>query len=376
MSFASIFPGRNAHRVDVPVIGDSITSGLFASQYANIWVQKLTGLMRAAYPTVAVGAGGGLGWIPVNNVGATDNDFPSWPVNDLTGAESIDLGPIRGADLIDFPAGGNISFTAPTGTTSVQPTYFDADPSGSMTVAKNAVTQYTINNAATLLDIKAPSVPMTGGDVLTITFVSGHCVPTGILHYAGDENSGITFHAMGRAGWTSGTQAGIGWNVPENLGGLNWAQGAANSVANPLGLIICLGANDATVYAGNRTAAQFQSDLAALLAVYRGSTAAFATCPVLLIGEYEVQFRPWADPSGLWASYFPAIAAVAAADGNAQAVNLAASMPSAYTVPFPSIYYPGEDGHPNDAGELVIAQNIFGSIGPLSSGGELLTGMM
>lgn len=375
-AFGALLATRNEQRVDIPVIGDSLVSGLFASEYSNIWVQQLNQLARAAYPTTANGSGGGLGWIPVNDIGATANVFGSgWPVVDTTGAGPADLGPIRGADLI-LGGGGSISFTGPAGTTSAQPTYFDATPAGSMAVAKNGVTQYTITNAGTLVDIKAPSVPMADGDVLTITYVSGVCGPTGILHFAGDENSGITFHAMGRAGWTSGTQSGIGWNVPEDEGpGLNWAQGAANSVSNAVGLIIMLGGNDGSVAIGDRTAPQYQSDLAALGATYRADSPQLATAPFLYVGEYEGQFRPWAD-SGGWPAYYPATAAVAAADVNATAFNLATAMiggqlalPSAYTIPFPSQYYAGGGGHPNDAGELIIAEAVFSQMAPARARG-------
>jgi hypothetical protein len=360
--FAATFAGRNAAHLDYFVIADSSVT-LFASDFSMTWVQLLNQLVRDAYPTVANGSAGGLGWIPVNDIGAVANVFASgWPVDDSTGSSAIDLGPIRGCDA--WTGGGNITYTPDVPTTSVQITFFDAEPAGSMGYDNGAGVTGTLTNTQTLLDRKSPPIPLSQGQTLTITLTSGVAAPSGILHFNGDEGCGITFHAMGRAGWCAGTEPGIGWNVPEDQGpGLDWAQGSVNSLTNVAGFMILLGSNDGSVSVGNRTGPEFESDLAALIATYRASAPALADCPLRVITAWEAEFRPWADPDG-WPAYGTAGAAAAAADVNGSYLNLADFVPSYYDDPSSPLFYPGGGGHPSDLGEMAIAEAVFSQMAP------------
>lgn len=302
---------RNTAHADILLIGDSNTEGQGATAFGNRAVAQANRAIRAAYPTTANGASGGLGFIPFGSTGETSF---TWPITLASGSlgDILDLGPVRRST--GFTTSTAVwTFTAPAGTTGVRVCYYDGSAPGGFTYQVNAGTVNTVDNTGVLLDAHTSVIPMTAGDVLTISATgSANCFITGIIHYAGDENSGITIHGCGHYGWTSGTQVN-GWNQAETFA-LNWAQAFINSFPNTVALAIMLGINDADAGDGNRTGPQFQSDMQGLLDTIRGADPALSTMPILLIPEFSPGITV-ADPQG-WPAYVAALRGLQAADTN------------------------------------------------------------
>lgn len=310
--------GRDLARVDVVILGDSITEGEGAPSWAATLVQNANRAVRAAYPTTANGSKGGQGFIPVFSTGETSF---TWPWTLVSGAPgTLDLGPVRGC--LFTSAACSVSYTAPAGTTSVQVMYYDGSPgtNGTFSLSKNGGAATNFSNGMTSVDKLTTSVTMTSGDVLTVAWVSGTIAVDGLIHYSGDETSGITFHDAGHYGWDAGPGA-AGWTQPETFA-LNWAQVYANGFPTvPACIIIYLGANDANSY----TPAQFQTNLGTLIALIRAQTG-LASVPVWLVAGYADQATPLS-PAG-WAPYTAAVRNVAAATSFSHVTDLSFRYPA------------------------------------------------
>lgn len=295
---------RNTGRCDIVCIGDSITEGEGAATFAGIWVQQANRAVRGAYPTTAGGAAGGLGFIPVFTTGETSFTWPWTLVSGTPG--TLDLGPVRGC--LFNSAAFAVSYTAPAATTSVKIMTYDgsAGTAGTIAYNVNGGANTNIVNGMTAVDKLSASIPLTAGQVLNVTWVSGTVALDGLIHFSGDETSGVTFHECGHYGWDAGATS-TGWNQPEQFG-LNWAQVYAGGFPTlPACVIIYLGANDANTY----TPAQFQANLGTLVTLIRAQ-AGMAAVPVWFIAGYADQTTPL-DPSGGWADYVTAIRNAAAA---------------------------------------------------------------
>lgn len=348
--FAAI-ANRNTARVDIPVIGDSITSGRGSTTFAGTWVQQANRAIRTAYPTTVNGVAGGFGFIPIQQSdGSATYPFPFIQTGTVG---AFDCGPIRACSFAG--AGWSATWTAPAGTTSVRIMYYDTSTSGTFSWKVGAGGTTNISNAGSLLDTLSAPIAITSGQVLTIANVSGSVAIDGIVHFAGDENSGITFHNCGRSGWCAGTETTVGWNVPEQYA-LNWAQVYASAFPNLAALAIMLGTNDSIATVGNRTAAQFQSDLTALIATLRGAATALAAVPLLVIATYGHQ-ATYADAGG-WAAYTAAMRAAAAADGNALVIDL--SYRFSFGASGPLQY---DTFHPSNAGAALIGEIVTAGLG-------------
>lgn len=343
---------RNSARVDIPVIGDSITGGFGATQYANTWVQQANKALRAAYPT-ANGANGGLGFIPVLTAG----NVMTWPITS-TVQTANNIGPAR--DQPSFAqAGQGFTFTAPPGTTSVRVMYLDSTNAGTFTYKVGSGGTTTVTNAGTGKDILTASIPISGGQLLTVAWASGSVYLDGLVHFAGDEGSGITLHPCGRPGWCAGNEASTGWQQAA-FAGINWQQSYANGFPTvPPAFAVMLGVNDSSATGGNRTAAQFQADLAGLIASIRGGAAALANLPVIIIAPYGHN-ATYADPGG-WPAYVAAMRTVAAADPvGAVVIDLS------YLMSFPAATGPlqYDSWHPNDLGHAYVGSLVAGALEP------------
>lgn len=352
---------RNSARCEIIVLGDSITEGQGASLWANRWVVQAQAAIRAAYPTTANGSGGGYGFIPIQSAGS---DTFTWPVTQTAGAVTeFDLGPVRNS-TVTSATGSTWTYTATPGTTSVKIMYYDVGYSGSFTYKVNSGSTTTVSNTMTGKELLTSSIPMVAGDVLTIVFTAGTgIVLDGLLHFAGDENSGITLHGCGHFGWCAGTEMSIGWNQPETYS-LNWAQCYANGFpTTPAALMIMLGVNDARITSvgsgGGRTAAQFASDLQGLVSTIRGAATALATLPLILVIPYQA--NETVQDAGGWAAYAAAIRSVAVADAvGAMVIDLNYRMPTVASDYDGGILYI-DDYHPTDLGHLLLGKLAAGA---------------
>jgi lysophospholipase L1-like esterase len=339
---------RNNARCDIVVIGDSITEGQGATAFTNRWVTQANRAIRAAYPTTVSGASGGLGFIPIQSSGETSY---TWPVTLASGSPGVfDLGPVRAC--ADITGTTSFTWTAPPGTTSVQIMYYDAGFSGSFTWKIGSGSTTTVTNASGLVDLLTASIPISGGQVLTIAWASGEVLLDGIVHYAGDEASGITFHGCGHYGWST-----TDWLGAED-DGLNWQQ--CYSVLNPVAVAIMLGVNDASTSAGNLSAATFGSNLASLISGIRGGATTLAALPLLLIAPYAAS-ETYNDAGG-WPAYVAAARAVAGADTvGAHMIDLSYPLPTVASSWHSGALY-ADTVHPSDLGHVVAAEIVAAGV--------------
>jgi hypothetical protein len=310
--------GRNLNPVDFVMLGDSITEGEGSPTFGARWIADVNAAFRARYPNTTTGSAGGIGFIPAASTGSSSFAWPITLASGITG--QFDLGPVRD---VQFIAGaGYWTWTAPPGTTSIRPAYFDGAAAGSFVCKVNGTTVATVSNTLTLADLLGPSIAITSGQVLTIEWASGAVFFDGIVHYAGDESAGVTIHGCGHYGWTSAA-----WTAPENSGGnFNWAQAFHGAFPNLAAIGVMLGTNDANVGAGNLTAAQFGATIQYLVTTIRGSASALASIPFFFVLAYQPEVT-LADPGG-WPAYASALYAAAAAVGNADVLDLSTRMPA------------------------------------------------
>lgn len=342
-NLAAAIANRNNARCDIVVIGDSITEGYRATAFTSRWIAQANRAVRAACPTTANGAGGGLGFIPIQNSGGLTSF--TWPVANTAGTPgSALLGPVRFSTACTT-AGTTWTYTAPAGTTSVKIMYYDSVTAGSFSWQVNSGPVTTVSNAGAADDIFTSAITMAAGDVLTIAYVSGEIWLDGLMHYAGDETSGITFNGCGHYGWSlpNWMQAGTGQN---------WYPGF--SAFTPAAFAVMLGVNDAQSTGGNETAAQFQSNLAAFVADIRADAIGMTKTPVILIAGYEPN-ETTVDAGG-WAAYVAAMRAVAAADTvGAAVIDLNYRMPSVASAWDNGALY-ADTWHPADLGCALIGE--------------------
>jgi lysophospholipase L1-like esterase len=351
---------QNAEHVDIPIIGDSITEGEGATLLTNRWISQANQTFSLGNPSgAAFGTGklGGLGFIPFQTTGETTY---TWPITLTSGSvgDILDLGPVR--QSTGFTTTTAVwSFTAPANTTSVRICYYDGSTPGGFTYQVNSGSIITVNNTGVDLDKFTTTITMAGSDVLKISATgSGNCFITGIIHYNGDENSGVTFHGCGRFGWCAGTESN-GWSKPETYS-LNWAQAFVNAFPNTKAIGIMLGINDADASDGNRTATQYASDLQGLITLIRGADGINnATMPIILIQEYNPNITV-ADAGG-WAAYSAATRSVAATNQYVYVIDLNYRMPS-----IASFWQSGElysdNYHPSNTGHGLIGAIVAAGI--------------
>lgn len=349
-SLAVAIADRNNARVDIPVIGDSITQGQGASVYANQWIQQANRAIRAAYPTIATGSSGGYGFVPL--LSTTSQLTYTWPWTTVTPGTPGhgDLGPVRYCGLTEgTPA--EWQWTAPAGTTSIKIMYFDY--TGEFSYNTPGTGTVGVPGTNTQVEKLTGSIAITAGQVLTVSWVSGVVVVDGLLHYAGDEDSGITLHACGHSGWNATSSSPSGWQQPETLLGANWAQCFTQFAPAAVG--IWLGGNDVLV----STAAQFQANLMSLIALIRAQTG-LSTLPVVLCVNYLGISGTIMDAGG-WPAYASAIRSAAAADSYTHVIDVNYRYPSlASGFGANYLYYDAGTGslgnHPSDLGHALIGE--------------------
>lgn len=259
---------RNTAACNIAVIGDSITEGNGATAFTSRYAGQANRATRQRYPTVAGGSTGGLGFVPMQSTGETTY---TWPVTLATGsiAGTKDIGPVRGA--VSLTSAGTFTFTAPAGSSSCKVMYYNDNSGAQFSYKINSGSPTTVTASGTVADgALTSSITITSGQVLTVAWVSGTIWLEGILHFAGDESSGVTWHGCGHYGWTSGD-----W-IAAQSGAIDWR--ASIAALSPAAIAINVGTNDP----GTFSAPQSQANLLSLISFLRGATA-LESLPVLLI---------------------------------------------------------------------------------------------
>lgn len=345
-TLAAAVANRNSARCDIAVIGDSVTEGQGAALFTSRWIAQANRAVRITYPTAANGSSGGLGFIPIQETGVTLDTF-TWPVTPVSGThQNIAIGPVRYS--ANMSSATTFTWTAPAGTTNIKIMYFDAAVAGTFSYQVGAGGAVSVVNGGTLDGKLTALIPITGGTLLTIAWVSGSAFPEGIIHYAGDETSGVTFNGCGHYGWSTGT-AGNGWMQAGP--GFDWRPAVANLASGALAIM--LGTNDCV----NFTAAVFQANLQALITYLRGN-AALGALPLLLIIPYQGNTSY---VSGSWAAYTAAIRAVQAANANTSCIDLSCRMPSVASGFQGGALY-SDTVHPSNLGHALIGEIMAAGI--------------
>lgn len=337
---------RNSARCTIPVIGDSVTEGQGATAFTSRWIAQANRAARAAYPTTANGSSGGQGFIPIAGTG--ESTF-TWPVTTFSGSTGggQPIGPVRSA--LSVSSAGSWTWTAPAGTTSCRIMYYANGGGDQFSYQVAAGGPVTVTDSSNTGDgTLTASITIAGGQVLTVAWVSGTVYMEGIIHYAGDESSGITFHGCGHYGWNAGTGA-SGWTQAGYGPGFPWYPAIAALATAAYGIM--LGINDASTGNGNYTAAQFQANLEALVAYLQQSTA-LAALPLLLIIPYQPSET---FTSGSWAPYAAAIRSVSAAVPASRVIDLNYRLPTvASGFDGGALYY--DQYHPTNLGHALIGE--------------------
>lgn len=353
-TLAQILAQAATQRVDVPVVGDSVTEGHGASSFATRGIAAINSSLRTRFLGTS---SGGLGFTGIQNTGTFSF---TWPVTVASGSPSTtDTGPVRTG--LTATSACTITWTAPSGTTSVRVMYDNpgSGTAGSFTYKVGSGGTTTVSNSGSAQGGQlTASITITGGQVLTLAWVSGTVHFDGLVHYAGDETAGLTFHGAGRCSWDASTSSPDGWRQA----GEDWRPAVANLQSNGF-FGVFLGLNDCNSLQGDGgfTAAQYQANLSALITYIRGN-AAFTALQVLLI----IPYAPIADGSNLtfkdgsWPPYRTAALAVAAATANCTVADLTTGMTQPTSAGGDANYYDGI--HPNDTGYGKLATAVSGAI--------------
>lgn len=328
-AFMAGIAGRDIAQCNIAVIGDSITEGQGATVFTGRYAGQAAKALRQRYPNAVTASAGGLGFIPMISTGETTY---TWPVAHASGSSgsSLDIGPVR--EALTLSSASAWTFTAPAGTSSVKIMYYDDNSGGQFSYQVNSGGVTTVTASGTVQDgTLTGAITMAGGDVLTIAWVSGTVYLEGLVHWAGDESSGITVHGCGHFGWSSAD-----WIAPQ-AGSIDWT--AAIAALNPLAIVVNLGTND---NGAGITGPGTQANIFDLIAILR-SNSALAITPVLLMIPIALT-----SSAQLWARGLPAQVT------QVQLVDLAYRWPNAASYLFYDAVHPNDLGHAFE-GEILAA---------------------
>lgn len=329
---------RDVAPLDILVIGDSITEGAGASQYAFRYVSKLREALRAAFPTPGIGSGGGVNY---RTAFPEQGSIPKNPPGSFTADARYGFGK-RSIQLV---GGTNLVFTERA--TSFKISWYQDTGTGSFTYSVDGGAPVTVNTVGahsgeTLTTITGLA---EGVHTLTLAWVSGFVEINGIQVYCRDEASGIRIWESGHFGYKSSDfLAGISGGGPQD-----WMQSITN--VQPHHVIIELGANDALT----DSAATFQGNLATLMAAVRSHITTSPGFTLVAVGErQDTLVEPWAN-------YVAKMTGMASSDGGIDVVDMTKVIPKS-TGGGDLWWYDGV--HPSDYGHKLIGQAIADFITP------------
>lgn len=309
--FADLANWRNK-RVDIAFYGDSAVEGYALTNWDHTLPAQLCAMLRSknGIPT------GGRGLIGIQN---DKTNQPFWP-DVYTGGTISAAGYGVSMRQIGLTASGHKYVRAvPAAGLSSFALYYSLYSAGVMYSKADAAANVNQSTAGggTIIPTKT-TVPTAVTSTLEIGWVSGSPFPAGIQEFKGDENSGLQVHNLGM----SGTYAKF-WNDRNTL---SWP-GFGALLALSL-IIVNLGGNDGRAAGGNRTAAQFQTDLTTLLGTL--GTTVSTTAPIVVNMQWSLGDAALLEP---WANYVAAARTVCAANARAVLIDHSARMYPSNTVP-------------------------------------------
>lgn len=341
--FAKLANWRN-ERVDIAFLGDSNPEGFSLTNWNHTSPAQLQAMLRAKLG-ITTGARGFIG---------IQNDLvnkPFWPIV-YTGGALSNTG--YGANFRQIGltgAGQKHVYTVSTPLTSFYihyalfstgTMYYKIDGGSAVNVVVNGTgsivpTRLLVNSAVT--------------STIEIGWVSGQAYPCGIQENKGDETSGLQVHNLG----FSGSYAKL-WNDAYTAN-RSWAQ--CQAVLAPSLICVNLGGNDGIAATGNRTAAQFGTDLTTLLGTL--GTVVSTTAPIVVNMQWNLGDSNLIEP---WANYVAAARAVCAASSRAVLIDHSARMYASNTTDTLSLYNAASLPHATAKGYALYAATIAKALEP------------
>lgn len=357
--FRAALRARNTKRVNVALLGASVAEGFPVTSYDFTIAQRLSVMLRDAYPTA--GVIGGRGYVGVPSQGLT---VPiASPITISGGAVDPAYGPNQdtfglGANRTCWYTNGTgfITYTCGPNATNIDLWHNKGTTGGATAGAwsKNGGAQTIFSTLGATDSFTFERIPVSPGDVVRVELSgAGYLIVFGFTEYGGDETKGITVHGCGHSGYTA-----VKWNTNTISGG--WRDELA-ALSPDLLIISDLGVNDGS---GGRTAAQYQTDLQAFITTIRAGVSPLPAVPILLVSDY--------DPTGgvaltstIWSSYVAVHRAIATANTGIKHLDLSIRMPSTAwdDTSTSKIYHTDHlHGNPNGSAYSRMAQLIFDAI--------------
>ncbi|MEV2277881.1 SGNH/GDSL hydrolase family protein [Nocardiopsis sp. NPDC049922] len=288
MGWHAALADRHYARANIVALGDSITEGQGATDFAHTWPARLRDLLRARFPTA--GVTGGRGFIGAASSGTLSY---TWPAT-ITGSPSVDTGwgPKRHTPFLDGDGTPDLITYSNLQGTSVDILWGRSSLSGTFRYRVDGGTWTSVDTSGSDQDGQLTRVTLgTSGphtleiEAVTATFKQ---IVAGVVEYDGDESAGITVHDASHFGWDSTTWA-------TSTDAEKWP--SAIGALEPGLVVVMLGANDQ--WAGTDPAT-FRTNVASLISALRGATLAPVPHPPILIAMHAARgdgpfTHPWAD---------------------------------------------------------------------------------
>jgi len=314
LTFASTFDSEVAARDERPVsilaLGDSLTEGWGATDLADPWTRRLQVLLRARWPTITNGVGGGAGYLP------SWHASQSLPDPEVTGspAEVWDHG--IGFRSLRLEAGDAVTFEV-VGTTARL--WYATRPTGgaAMAVAVDGGEPQLISQEVGVVAAEATvDLPLgaSGPHEVEVAHAAGVDAAIGGLQvFDGDEDSGLTVLNGGRSGMFA-AQLAHPSVVPRLADQVR--------LLDPSLVLLMLGVNDMTLHIAPST---FHDRIATAVASVRTGD---PEVPIVLIGSWQHA----GDFTHPWSAYLEQLEAIAASTPGVMFLDMTDHWPRAGTV--------------------------------------------
>lgn len=338
---------RALQAVPVVVLGDSTLEGVGLSAFSQSLGQQLATQLRARFPVS--GVTGGRGYLPVT-------DLPNAQLTP-TGMTALadGYGP-NGRHVVMDSSGDKVTVVLDGAMTSFDlvqlrtPSGFN--PGAYYKIDGGSSVSFDTYHAATY-QAERLHVASAVATSLEIGWSASYLFFSGVIEYKGDEAKGIQVHNLG---WSGSTAA--GWNASNADG--QWPSQMALFGAQLV--IVQLGINDAKTANGNRTSAQFGTDLTTLVTNIR--TAAPVPVPIVLSMPYDPSDGSGTGLREAWVNYVDAAKAVAAASASVVCLDHSVRMPAALATDTVGLQNGASPPHASAKGYALMAATLVEALTP------------
>lgn len=186
----------NSGRANILFVGDSYFEGVGATTRTNRWIDKLVAGLRTQYSV----SGSGIGWISPYR-----QDSPSDAIYGATGTGSRDTN-AQGTRGVLLDSGEYVQWSIIGDAIDVvHNTTSTAGVSVQISIDGGAPSSFSVSGGVSCGNRHYHSMGSNGSHTVRLTAMGGTISVDGIVAYAGDYNSGISFWECTRGSATSGT---------------------------------------------------------------------------------------------------------------------------------------------------------------------------